>query len=414
MPIPPGFPDPQAPPPTRDPDDLALNSGWRIAGPAPASGFSGQVTHAIRRVIASLLRPQETFNAAVVRRLNRLVEDSGMLTRAAHTSAEAAEAAGHAAAAAQASAASGQGALEQSVRIHEAFGARERRTDTALAAVLGAQQELRTAVGVLQQATQSLKRELVRQRAQPSAGSEPTSVASAGGVVDALDSHRYVGFEDQFRGSPEEIRARLLDYPPIFSGASDVLDLGCGRGEFLSLLKEHGVSARGIDVNHAMVDVCHERGLEAQVGDALAYLSGLPDRSLGGLFSAQVIEHLEPSYLARMLDAAFDKLRPGAPIVLETINPACWFAFFESYIRDLSHVRPIHPETLQYLLVASGFHSVEIQYRAPYPEHEKLQALPAAETAAARDLAATFNANVERLNSLLFTWLDYAAICRRP
>src|SRR6185436_13708059 len=127
-------------------------------------------------------------------------------------------------------------------------------------------------------------------------------------------------------GSPEEIRRRVEDYLPIFQGA-DVLDVGCGRGEFLDLLREHGIRARGVDVNPAMVEVCRGKGLEAETADALTYLRGLPDASLGGLFAAQVVEHLEPRYLARLLDAAFEKLRPGAPIVLETINPACWFAF---------------------------------------------------------------------------------------
>ena len=94
-------------------------------------------------------------------------------------------------------------------------------------------------------------------------------------------------------------------------------------------------------------------------------LQGLPDESLGGLIAVQVIEHLEPAYLTQMLALAFDKVRPGGRIVLETINPACWVAFFESFIRDLTHVKPIHPETLQYLLQASGFSNVEIVYRAP-------------------------------------------------
>ena len=171
-----------------------------------------------------------------------------------------------------------------------------------------------------------------------------------------LDSHKYVGFEDQFRGSPEDIGRRLAEYLPIFLGigdagsgtrASDVLDVGCGRGEFLELLREQGISARGVDVNPAMVEVCRAHGLDAITVDALAYLRTLQDGSLGGLFAAQVVEHLEPRYLTQLLDVAFDKLRPGAPIVLETINPACWFAFFESYIRDLTHVRPVHPDTLK-------------------------------------------------------------------
>jgi O-antigen chain-terminating methyltransferase len=333
-------------------------------------------------------------------------------TESAESAAAAATAATGAHTAAQVSAASVEGALEQSQRISEAFGARERRTNEAVTAVFDAQQELRTAVGLLQQATKSLKREMERQTANPTVKSE--LAPATGTISDALDSHRYVGFEEQFRGSPDEIRQRLLDYPPIFANASDVLDLGCGRGEFLALLQENGVTARGIDVNQAMVDVCHERGLEAKVGDALGYMASLPDRSLGGLFSAQVVEHLEPGYLVRVLDTAFDKLSSGAPIVLETINPACWFAFFESYIRDLSHVRPIHPETLQYLLVASGFQRVEIQYRVPYPEHEKLQALPTNVAPEIRELTDTFNANAERLNKLLFTWLDYSVVGWRP
>jgi hypothetical protein len=161
-----------------------------------------------------------------------------------------------------------------------------------------------------------------------------------------------------------------------------------------------------------MVQVCRDKGLQADAGDALSVLHALPDGSLGGLFAAQVVEHLEPSYLAAFLDAAFDKLRPGAPIVLETINAASWFAFFESYIRDITHVRPLHPDTLKYLLVATGFHRVDVRYRVPYPEHEKLQSIPYNATLA--DSVETLNANVEKINRLLFTHLDYAAIGYRP
>ena len=94
--------------------------------------------------------------------------------------------------------------------------------------------------------------------------------------------------------------------------------------------------------------------------------------------------------------------------MLETINPACWFAFFESYIRDITHVRPLHPETLTYLMVASGFQRLNVRYRAPYPDHEKLQ--PIAPNTALADSVDTLNGNVEKINRLLFTYLDYAAI----
>ncbi len=85
------------------------------------------------------------------------------------------------------------------------------------------------------------------------------------------------------------------------------------------------------------------------------------------------MEHLQPGYLLRFLELAFHKLRPGGTLVLETLNPACWVAFFESYIRDITHVWPLHPETLQYLVIASGFTRAAIEYRSPVPPQDRLQ-----------------------------------------
>jgi len=248
-------------------------------------------------------------------------------------------------------------------------------------------------------------------------GPAPSSSPIAPDRAPVIDSYKYVGFEDRFRGSQDEIRSRLEPYVGMFTGARDVLDVGCGRGEFLDLLRAAGIGASGLDVNHEMVEVCRERGLDVAEADLLGYLGGLPDGALGGLIAIQVVEHLEPAYLMRALDLAYHKLRPGAPIVLETINPACWFAFFASYIRDLTHVRPIHPETLQYLLTASGFEQVTVEWRSPYPAAEKLQPVAppaAADSPVLADVSATFNANVDRLNGLLFTHMDYAAVGQRP
>jgi O-antigen chain-terminating methyltransferase len=279
--------------------------------------------------------------------------------------------------------------------------------------------ELRTQVGVLQRATEMLKR--AAPSSQPSAVSHQPSTVShqPSAIGHGDDDYKYLGFEDAFRGSDAIIEQRLRAYLPLFAGRADVLDIGCGRGEMLAAFKEAGVTARGIDVNTEMVAVARERGLDAARADALRYLSALPDGSLGGIIATQVIEHLEPSYLLRLLDTAAQKLAPGAPIVLETINAACWLAFFGSYIRDFTHVRPVHPETLQYLLRASGFARVEIRYSAPVPDHMKMKTvdLPAevlaaadpSSTAIAR-IAHTVNANAVILNNLLFTHLDYAAI----
>ncbi len=141
----------------------------------------------------------------------------------------------------------------------------------------------------------------------------------------------------------------MAEYVPRFDGQSDVLDIGCGRGEFLELLKARGVTARGVDTNHEMVEVCRAHGLDVTEDDALRLLMTLDDSSVGGIFAAQVVEHLQPRYLMRLLDTAAHKMRPGGVLVLETINPACWLAFFESFVRDVTHVWPLHPETLQYL-----------------------------------------------------------------
>ena len=359
-----------------------LNTLWRVGGSEPTAPAS-LPTRVLNLIRTRLLRRQETFNSATVQYINEsyLSIDEYKTAR------------------------------DEVQRFQEALAARERRMEALIEAIRTEHAEIRTSLGVLQQATHNLGTVVSGFRRTEPASAAPSAVASTASTSVETLSHKYVGFEDAFRGSSEDIQRRLRDYIPIFAGASDVLDIGCGRGEFLALLRESGVTARGIDLNDAMVAVCREKSFEAMQADALSYLRGLPPGSLGGLFAAQVVEHLEPAYLTRLLEAAFEALRPGAPIVLETINPACWFAFFESYVRDITHVRPLHPDTLKFLLIASGFQQIEIRYSAPYPEHEKLQPLHA--SAALGDSVETLNANVEKINRLLFTNLDYAAIGRR-
>ena len=425
-----GPPPSAIPPPDRSQLER-LNTLYRIIDQAPAGvGLKARLASSARRLLGRVLSRQQEFNATVVEHINR---NMALGLEAHHASVNAIEW--------MAGTIDGYRDARDEVERHlEALLARERRNDTAVRALAAQHEELRSALSVVQQAAHNLKREIEKVSAvnpksqipnpksqtapdpesRPSTSSgrpEPVEgrIPNPGDVAsqfDDLDSHKYVGFEDQFRGSPDDIRRRVEDYLPVFENASDVLDVGCGRGEFLELLRDRGVRAQGIDINPAMVEVCRGKGLQVETGDALAYLGGLEDGSLGGLFAAQVVEHLEPRYLMRLLDAAFDKLRPGAPIVLETINPACWFAFFESYIRDLTHVRPVHPDTLKYLLVATGFQRVEIRYRAPYPETDKLQTLAYGSGALTSldDMIETLNANVEKINRLLFTYLDYAAI----
>jgi O-antigen chain-terminating methyltransferase len=216
-----------------------LNRDWRIEGYVSADGsLARRVLYQIRRVLARLLGPQETFNSEVVQLVNTLAP---ILS-----------------------------SLEQVERYREALAARERRMDTAFDQLRAEQQELRTAVAVLRQSNHDLTRELSTvRRGEPFSSAVASAKAEGSPVAGGAEgpalrhetssealSAKYVGFEDQFRGAPEEIAARQREYVEIFAGASDVLDIGCGRGEFLALLKERGVRARGIDVNDSMVDVC--------------------------------------------------------------------------------------------------------------------------------------------------------------
>ncbi len=285
--------------------------------------------------------------------------------------------------------------------------------------------DIRTTVASVQQMGLVLKRELERLLAAPSAAmartagadraSGPGSEPAAGAAL--VNDYKYLGFEDKFRGSEAEIRERMLVYLPYFEGLRDVLEIGCGRGEFLTLLGEKGVAARGLDINHEMVERCRSRGLTVDEGDALAYLRARPDGSLGGIFAAQVVEHFTPDYLMRFLDTAYHKLRPGSRIILETLNPACWSAFFDSYIRDVTHAWPLHPETLTYLAVASGFQKAEVLYLSPYPRDARLQSAPMLQDVGlrleTRDLVEAFNRNVEILNGRMFSDRDYAVVGER-
>jgi SAM-dependent methyltransferase len=271
--------------------------------------------------------------------------------------------------------------------------------------------ELRTQLVLVRRALRPLGAPAAAGAAAP-ASAPPASAPVPADVV-------YVAFEDEFRGSDTAIAERLRHYLPLFAGASDVVDIGCGRGEFLAALHGAGVSARGVDSNGEMAAVARARGLDVVHGDALAFVEALPRESIGGAIATQVVEHLEPAYLLRLIDALARALRPNAPIVIETINPACWLAFFSSYIRDFTHVRPLHPETLQYLLRAHGFAQVVLQYSAPVPDHMKMKTVDlAADVLSSSDplalelsrVAHALNANAVILNNLMFTHLDYAAI----
>jgi O-antigen chain-terminating methyltransferase len=237
----------------------------------------------------------------------------------------------------------------------------------------------------------------------------PPAVAAA--AASAARDSSYAAFENRFRGSREEIRERLASYVPLFAGLAPVADLGCGRGEFLELLREAGVEAVGVESNARVVQECRARGLEVVAGDLVAFLRGRAAASLGGVFAGQVAEHLPPAVLQAALGEAHRALRPGGLLLLETVNPRSVVGLLEVFNRDLTHERPLHPETLRFLAAAAGFGEVRIEYRTPVEASARLRPVPA--DGLPERAAAVLNENVARLNELLYGPLEYALLARR-
>jgi 2-polyprenyl-3-methyl-5-hydroxy-6-metoxy-1,4-benzoquinol methylase len=226
----------------------------------------------------------------------------------------------------------------------------------------------------------------------------------------------YFMLELRYRGAPELIRERQAAYLPEFAGRRAVLDIGCGRGEFVEMLREKGVDARGIDLDPDAVAYCQERGLPVTQAEATIYLNGLQDGALDGIFMAQVAEHLAPSTLQRVLTLASAKMRPGGILVAETVNPLCLYALVNHYLIDPSHVRPLHPELFKFMIESAGFGQAEVRYLSPTPDEIRLhhQAVPPDAASAERERIALTNRNTDKLNSLLFGYQDYAVLAIRP
>jgi O-antigen chain-terminating methyltransferase len=183
-----------------------------------------------------------------------------------------------------------------------------------------------------------------------------------------------------------------------------VLDVGCGRGELLTILRDAGVDASGVDADADMVAFARGEGLDVTQADLLAHLESLDDGSLGGIFAGQVVEHLPPPALLRFLELAHAKLRDGGLLVAETINPLSPLAL-RNYFADLTHAQPLVPDTLALLAKQAGFASAEIRFLNEPPPTERLREVDIENRALAD--------NVARLNSLLFGPLDYAVVARR-
>ncbi len=233
-------------------------------------------------------------------------------------------------------------------------------------------------------------------------------------VSTSKENLNYFLFEERFRGSREEITKRQLAFLSYFEKCARVLDIGCGRGEFLEILKDHNIGGIGVDSDPDMVAYCRSRQLVVEQSDAIAYLETLEENSLDGIFIDQVVEHLEPEYLIRLLVLCYMKLKEGYYIIVETVNPLSLVAFFNFYL-DMSHQKPVHPYTLKFLLESSQYREIELKYYSEIPEKAKLQKIYQLDlcTENERQFLGNYNYNIDLLNLLLWGPMDYAAIGKK-
>lgn len=243
---------------------------------------------------------------------------------------------------------------------------------------------------------------LVRQRAaiqQPSVspGTVPAPTALPGPPEGAsAGAFDYGRFAERFRGSEEYVREKQRFYLPYFAGRRQVLDVGCGRGEFLELMREAGVPARGIDLSSESVELCRQKKLQVERADLFAYLTGLPDRSLDGIFNAQVIEHLPPERIPEMIGLCAAKLGPGGLLAIETPNPECLAIFASHFYLDPTHTRPCPAPLLSFYMEEYGLGIIEVQkLSAAMESMPSLAALP------------------EEFRTAFFGGLDYAIFGRK-
>ena len=254
------------------------------------------------------------------------------------------------------------------------------------------------------------------------AGAARPVLASAEAVA-ATDAHfelsrgsqrmlKYSAFEDRHRGSEESLRTLLAPYLPYFKDKNRVLDIGCGRGEFLNMLKDESISAYGVDSDESMVQAAQAKGLEVLLGDANEHLRSLPTGDIDGIFCSQVAEHLTTDQLVRLVELCYRKLAPGGVVVMETPNPESLSILASFFYVDLTHIKPIHPEALKWAFEAAGFTGLAIERIQPVPEGARLNELP--QEFAQQPGWQTIAGNIQRLNGLLYGPQHFAVVGYKP
>jgi len=189
----------------------------------------------------------------------------------------------------------------------------------------------------------------------------------------------FAAFDERFRGTRTHIKERLRVYLPILREAevgiesSPVLDLGCGRGEWLELLQDEGLRGIGVDRNRMLVEECRQAGLEVADDDMLTSLCRLPARSVGAVTGFQIVEHLPFDVLLTLFDEAIRVLQPGGVAIFETPNPQNVLVSTQEFYIDPSHYHPLPSVLLKFIAEVKGLHRVKVLYLHPFPETQRVQ-----------------------------------------
>jgi O-antigen chain-terminating methyltransferase len=260
----------------------------------------------------------------------------------------------------------------------------------------------------------SLVERMLRREPLPAPGASPIE---EGELAHALARVQPVLLE-AFRGSEAEIRHRLDHYLSELRAAPPVLDLGCGRGELLLMLREAGVEAIGVEADAAVATAARRRGLEVIEGEVTQVLRQQPDESFGAVTAIHLFEHLEPSTLMTVVDEARRVLRAGGRLIVECPNPHSLRVGATLYWLDPTHRRPLLPETLELFLKCAGFEVERREMLHPFAEDQRFavarNVTGSSDDPVVEDVRARLDLLAQQLDELVFGPRDFAVWARKP